>query len=434
MHLSARTAKWLALTGVLLTLTLVGWLIRDQWLAWQHLEQAREALQRGEPALARSLLQRCVQTWPNSGETRFLAARAARRCGELNEASTHLEIAAANGWVDTAIFLERALLQVQNGDLASAESYLQACLTHEHPDSELILEILTPAYLRQMRLPQMRDCVERWLRLNPQSATAWYLQGVLFERLILRREAVEAYSKAVQLEPNRRSYQLSLARALIENNRPDDARTYLKSLLAADPDNQELQLQLARSAMQAGDFSEASSLLEGLLQRNPSAGVLQLRGRLELEQGNYKQANEYLQRAAQLEPYDTVTLYNWLRCLRKVGTPQQIAEVEKRFQQAEADLLRTRDLTREMLVRPEDPHLRMQVGEIYLRIGKEQEGLRWLLSALAVANDHAPTHQLLAQYYQQKGQFAAAENHRRAAARSASVDAIRRDSPQKTKN
>ena len=47
-------------------------------------------------------------------------------------------------------------------------------------------------------------------------------------------------------------------------------------------------------------------------------------------------------------------------------------------------------------------------GEVLLRNGQEEEGLRWLRSALAVQPDHAATHRTLAGYYQTKGKPALA--------------------------
>jgi Flp pilus assembly protein TadD len=44
------------------------------------------------------------------------------------------------------------------------------------------------------------------------------------------------------------------------------------------------------------------------------------------------------------------------------------------------------------------------MGELFLRNGREQDGLRWLRSALREQPDHGPTRQALAAYYERKGQ------------------------------
>ena len=56
---------------------------------------------------------------------------------------------------------------------------------------------------------------------------------------------------------------------------------------------------------------------------------------------------------------------------------------------------------------------RFEAGSILLRVGEEEEGLRWLRSALRVDPTHRPTHRALADYYQRKGDKEQAEKHRK---------------------
>jgi Tfp pilus assembly protein PilF len=54
---------------------------------------------------------------------------------------------------------------------------------------------------------------------------------------------------------------------------------------------------------------------------------------------------------------------------------------------------------------------------IALRAGLPKEGLRWLLSALQVGPNHAPTHRALAAYYHETGSPILAARHRAIAQR-----------------
>jgi hypothetical protein len=49
-----------------------------------------------------------------------------------------------------------------------------------------------------------------------------------------------------------------------------------------------------------------------------------------------------------------------------------------------------------------------------LRIGRTDEGLRWLHGALRATGDHRPTHAALAEHYRRNGDPRAEEHARRA--------------------
>jgi Tfp pilus assembly protein PilF len=64
---------------------------------------------------------------------------------------------------------------------------------------------------------------------------------------------------------------------------------------------------------------------------------------------------------------------------------------------------------------PSDPAPRHEAGVILFRNGQEQEGLRWLASALQQDPNHRPTHELLVEYFEKHGQPEKAAQHRRLA-------------------
>src|SRR5262245_78578 len=222
-----RLLRLLAAVVLLVGLGISGWTIAGQVQGWRHLRAGREALEREDAEAARPHLTECVRIWPSNAEVRFLAAQAARRTGELDEARKHLRVATELGWVEQAIDLERALLRVQQDELPAVESFLRDCVEREHPNSDLILEILTPAYLRNFQLHQASVCVDRWLELRPKSAMAWYSKGLLAERKLSPTKAAEAYQEAVGLDPARRGFRTALARVLLDANRPSEARPHL---------------------------------------------------------------------------------------------------------------------------------------------------------------------------------------------------------------
>jgi Flp pilus assembly protein TadD len=74
-------------------------------------------------------------------------------------------------------------------------------------------------------------------------------------------------------------------------------------------------------------------------------------------------------------------------------------------------LKRAAELARAISASPHDPELRREIGELFLRNGRETEGVRWLESALRARPDHAPTHKVLAAYYERIGRPDLARQH-----------------------
>src|SRR5437899_1883942 len=112
------------------------------WAAY-HLGAARQALEQERFAQARSSLKLCLEVWPKSSEAHLLAAQAARRAGEYEEARLHLQFCEQLGGLPEAAAREGALLQAQEGPVDLAEDYLLPLLRQEDAQTPLILEALT---------------------------------------------------------------------------------------------------------------------------------------------------------------------------------------------------------------------------------------------------------------------------------------------------
>jgi Tfp pilus assembly protein PilF len=411
--------RWRLPLLVLVLLAVLGlgaWRIVPEVQATRHFRAGRSALERDDFDSARRHFAECLKVWPHSAETHFLAARAARRGGALGAAQRELGEAARLDWVPEALALERALLRAQAGELPAVEKYLTACLAVDHPDAELIVEVLAPTYLRHYDLGRARVCGERWVELRPDSARAWCLLGDVFEREGNKPRAEAAYREAVEIDPEHSTARFGLCWMLLEARRLAEAEGHLEDLLRQRPDDPETVVLAARCDDALGRHDLAVRLLDELLAARPDhAGALAQRGRLELDSGRAKQAEPFLRRAAQKAPFDAEVLMLLVRCLKQVGTAEEVQKVEQRRQGALRDTVEVQRLMRETSRHPDDPDLRRRVGELYLRNGQPQEGLRWLAGALQVKPDHPATHRALADYFEKLGQRERAEAHRAAA-------------------
>ena len=80
-------------------------------------------------------------------------------------------------------------------------------------------------------------------------------------------------------------------------------------------------------------------------------------------------------------------------CLRRLGKDDEAREQEKAVEELGKDLERMSALTAALQERPDDPDLRCRIGEVFLRRGEEQEGLRWLNGVLESYPDWPAAHQ-----------------------------------------
>ncbi len=409
-------SNWRRVVLVLLglgILTLVVWQIRAHTVAWTDLKQGRAALQRGDPAEARRHLEQCLETWPRNAEAHFLAARSARQLGDLNAAQRHLKSAEQFGHPKTEIDLEQALIQAQSGQLAEVEGDLLKHVADGHGDSAQIIAVLVPHYLSDFRIVEAGELSAKWVELSPESAKAWTYRADILERLRKKDEALNALRQLVKLTPEERKARLNLARMLLETRQPpDEAAGHLEWLLAADPGNVAGLIQLAVCREAQGRVDEAIVILDRVIAGvSPDAKALYYRGRLELNRAKPGAAAPFLRRAVELDPSDPELLYTLFQCVQHTGTPSEIKEAEERWRRCEADLRRVGELARMIARSPQDPDLRCEIGELFLRNGRIIEGIRWLESALRVQPDHAPTHKVLAAYYERTGRPDLARYH-----------------------
>lgn len=368
------------------------WFARPHIAAWCALADGRSALETGDPEAARRHLDRCLAVWPASAEAHFLAGRAALRGGDLEEADRHLVEAARLGWPDGQLGTEREELDAACDRLGQVARTLGG----------------------EFRWPEADAVTRRWVGLRPENPAAWKLRGEVVERLRRLGEAVDALRRAVALAPADRQARSELARLLLETRlSADEAAGHLEWLVRTAPPDAATRVQLATCREAQGRPDEAVAILNAVVAEHPAhPAAFRARGRLELNRGHPQAAVPFLRRAAELDPSDPPTLYSLFLALQQAGLAGEAGEVEARWKRATADLARVAELGRAIARSPHDPELRREMGELFLRNGRDADALRWLESAIRERPDHAPTHRALAAYYDRTGKTDLAARHR----------------------
>jgi predicted Zn-dependent protease len=368
---------------------------------WYHLRAARSALDSYHNPQAVHHLQACLRVWPENPEVLLMSARAARRAGAYDEAERGLEKYRRARGVDDAGSFEELLLTAERA-VDQAAPLCRRQVEQDHPDSPLILEALARGYMRQYRLGEAHLCLDFWLEKQPDNPQALCLKGQFhldYERAPDR--AVESYRRAVELDPEHEEARQGLAIVLLESKSFAEAAGHLEQLRRSQPDNLRVQVGLAECRNGMGKPDEARRLVDDVLSRQPdNAPALALRGQLAVQNGQYAEAENWLRQAVSRAPANHQARYSLILCLVQTGQSEEAQRREKELRQWEEDAKRFNEIvTRDMPKNPQDPELHLQLGQLLLRSGHPEEGLRWLHGALRLDPGYEPARQALTEYY-----------------------------------
>lgn len=122
------------------------------------------------------------------------------------------------------------------------------------------------------------------------------------------------------------SRHLQVAQRLLDNGRPEEARTELAEGLKREPGSAPLKVAMAKVLLQLGDTKGAMELIDGL---DPAAvapwQLSLLRGKAALAQGQMDQAITQLQGALKLNPNPAEVQYELGKAFQQKGDQQQAA-------------------------------------------------------------------------------------------------------------
>jgi tetratricopeptide (TPR) repeat protein len=387
--------------------------------AWYHWQMGQRELERYHGADALDHLNHCLQVWPNSGRVHLLASRAARQAGNYEQADQHLRVCEHLPEASEDAALERILLHACAGDMSqSIESYLLSRAEKDPSLVPLVLEGLAEGYARTYRIGEAFQCLERWLERDPDNLRALFLRGNLYREMSRLQAGLPDYRRVVELDPEQDDARLWLVVGLLEDARYEEAWPHLEVLGRRRPDDIDVQVWTARCRAGLGQLAQARQLLDAVLAAHPDHGLaLRTRGGIELAEGLAAQAEPWLRQAAQAMPSDYQAQWWLLQSLREQGKHKEAAARKVAVDGLKDRLARLAEITTTQLsAKPHDPALHCKLGKLYLSLGNETLGERWLQVALRENAGYRDAHVALADFYQARGDLTQAAYHREQAA------------------
>jgi tetratricopeptide (TPR) repeat protein len=407
---------------VLVTVGILGagayFLLAPHLWAEYHWWQAQRSLKEYQFPEAVGHLQCCLQIWPRSAATHFQIGRAYRRQGDIANAREHLQKAYVLRYPVDDLQLEFHLIEAQTGAVQAVEPKLIAYLAESHPDELLIYEALVKGYWQHSFFVEGYHWATKWIQRFPKDWNAYYFRALVLERGQKFREAVEDFTRVLELNPNHFDARLHLADMLVHVKRLPEALEQYKACAQQHPDSAYAGVGIGRCLMLLGRDAEARSAFESLLTKPGAdrdknlADGFRMYGQLEAQQDRPEAALPLLKKAVALAPTNSQANRHLAAVLRTLGQDAEAQRCEDKAQITDRTYIRLDQIVTELgQIGPlvSDPakkravELRYEAGMSLLRIGHDEDGVGWLVSASQIDGTHEKTKKALKDYYNEKG-------------------------------
>jgi tetratricopeptide (TPR) repeat protein len=373
-----------------------------QLFAARHYDQAREPL-------CRWLSER-----PGSAEAHYYKGWQALAFDQPRDAIEAIEQAKTLGYDPDTLAYLIAIYQARAGRTDQAEPVLERAFRQENEPRLEIAREMARIYLGSDRLPQAAEAAERSRMLAPEDPQPYLWSN----EIALRGSAepailIQNYRAALERNSNLDQARVGLAEQLSKERRFDDAEQEYRIYLERNPKDAAALVSFGRDFFQRGDLDAANQYFEAALKVDPrQPDALKELGQIDLRLGRFQKACERLRLLTEIHPYDYEVRYSYAQAL-KLGGDQAQSRIETehatRLRKEQDHILQ---LKTKLLSAPNNSAIRFEVAKWMLENGLDQAGLRWTAEILRAEPRHAPSHRLLADYYQKHGNAGQANYHR----------------------
>ena len=300
--------------------------------------------------------------------------------------------------------------------------------------------------LAHQELSQWEEAIrafEKAVQLQPQEAGSRVSLGTLYLKRNRLEEAARELATAVQLDAELAEAKAWLGRAYSRAGRPQQALEAFRQAIALDPQHQMAHYNLAQTLAKLGRREEAQKALvefqtvqkqarEREHRRFAIGGTFQVALR-KVEEEKFEEATELLPQMLAVEPQFVPALYNLgFAFLKQAKYEQAIASLQKAVQldplnagayfYLGAAYVKTGQLAealetteRALVIHEEDAKYHNQLGEIHLALNQGQAAERAFEQALELDGKFFPAHLNLGSLLLGEGKLEAALRHLEAA-------------------
>ncbi len=220
---------------------------------------------------------------------------------------------------------------------------------------------------------EARDCCQRALAINPDHADSMFLRGEIALHSGQFDQAVEWVSNAIKLDP-KAEYVSTLGTALQRMGRLEEAIEAFDKAISLQPENADFWKSIGAVLIDLNRPDEALLALEQALKLRPRyADAANLCGLIFYRREQYSEALEHFDLSLEVRPDQADALY--MRGLLYLDL--------KRFEEARADNYQS------YLLNQQDANTTNNLGTALQNLGRYEESLEWFDRAIALRPDFA---------------------------------------------
>ncbi len=228
---------------------------RDPRLLAARLEMVSLLVASNTPQAAMELIDQTPQDQRSSLPVLIQRTGVLLANGRLDEAEKDIAAGLKMGR-DPELLVQDAIAKLQRKDTAAARQSLEEALS-QNPENLRALEILVSTYTAQKQMDAAIAKVQEYLAKRPQSAVLLQFLGSLYVAGGQPDRARTAFLAAKSADPKATGVDLRLAQLDLSQNRLDEAKATLTSLLASEGGNSAARLLLAEVEERTGNAAAA---------------------------------------------------------------------------------------------------------------------------------------------------------------------------------
>lgn len=268
------------------------------------------------------------------------------------------------------------------GDLESLQGHTRAAsAAYEKavalaPNNTVTLCALAELELKRGRLKRVRELLNR-AAADKLSGRVHFIRAQLLLRTAPAEVAVPELRLAVKLEPKLLTAWLLLANVTSDLNQTADMEAACRGALSVAPSNPDALTILSRAKMQSStpdDLKQARDLAEQAIasdsRHGPAHAIL---GILDLRAGRSTEAVEHLETALLANRGDIEVRANLVKAYQRAERAEEAKAQLQVLQSEIAFADRVRHLTTQSKMRPHDPGLHCQLGDLYRSAGNNDK-------------------------------------------------------------
>lgn len=195
---------------------------------------------------------------------------------------------------------QQAQRLLQGGEAAPAEAICADVLSGQPNDANFLC-LSARALVKLGRYEDADERIGRATSLYPEFARPHEARGELLAAQGLVQDAVDAFRKALELDPKRQNARVRLGQLLLVLGEVDEARALKSEFVEFDQDNRDIAR--AGELEKQEKFAEAEKIYRRILTRHPdNVSAMRLWARLGIQEKRYGEAEALLRQAVKVAP------------------------------------------------------------------------------------------------------------------------------------